>query len=110
MEQDRRAAGVRGQGQFCRVCGRPLGEPPRLDCVSCANLFALLRGQCLYDAQTGKIWFRSTGNRTLVRPGYGDEAMAMRAASAASGRPLRTLWWILVLGAMIINGYLGLLR
>jgi len=66
-------------------------------------------GRCLYDAQTGKIWFRSTGDGRLVSPEHWEEANAGRMPPVVVERLYRALWWMLILGVMIVNGCLKLL-
>ena len=111
MLTDATSTALRRRGPFCRVCGRTGSSTHRPFCASCVDIFALPPGQCLYDGDSGRLWFRSTGDRSLVKPEFWSEITAQRGPTQASDSPSWIAWAILVfVGAVILQGCLQILR
>ena len=115
LQAARTKTGMRGSDQgrqagFCSTCGRPRSGSQRPFCSACTDLFSLPRGQSLYDGDTGRVWFRSTGSGTLVRPGRQTQVTVDSQVDDSLWQALRGLWPILLVGLAIINGCLRMLR
>lgn len=111
MLNDVTSTSLRRRGPYCGVCGRTHSSTHRPFCASCVDIFALPPGQCLYDGDSGRLWFRSTGDRSLVKPEYWDAITAQRRVSQAPESPSWIVWAILVfVGAVILQGCLQILR
>ena len=111
MLNDTPNTALRRRGPFCSVCGRTGSSTHRPFCASCVDIFALPSGQCLYDGDSGRLWFRSTGGRSLVRPECWEEITAQRRVSQVTG----PLSWItrailVFVGAVVLQGCLQILR
>jgi hypothetical protein len=106
-----RTAHLQHRGPFCSVCGRPPGGAQHPYCISCTDIFALPRGQRLYDGDTGRTWFRSTGDGSLVKPECWNETASPGRRSRASNYSTGVAWWILIgVGLAILRGCMQILR
>ena len=115
MRSNQPTVKTRRRGRFCSSCGRLRTGTDRPLCARCTDMFALRRGECLYDGGNGKVWFQSTGDRSLVKPEYWrktvtDQRVPVPVSQGVNAPGVRTFWWILIVGVVIINGCLSLIR
>jgi hypothetical protein len=89
-------------GPFCRMCGRDTTTAGGTNCPGCTNLFSLAAGQCLYSPRTGRLWFRATGNRTLVRANEPKLGRSKTRTAPTTAAPVRVPWWLVAIAAIFI--------
>ena len=105
--------------RFCSVCGRPPSGQHAIRCAGCTTLFAMGRGEQLYDPQTGKPMLKATDKGRMVQPGYETprprrpvpkprKPLARRAprkrAPARAAEQSHSSWWVWLLVILAIRG------